>query len=54
MAGRYDLLGLLGSGAMGTVYRAKDKELDDFDALNVLKKELASAPGMLDRFRAEV
>src|SRR5688572_1319392 len=54
MAGRYELLGLLGSGAMGTVYRARDNQLDDFVALKVLKKELAAAPGMLDRFRAEV
>jgi serine/threonine-protein kinase len=54
VAGRYELLGMLGAGAMGTVYRARDKELDELVALKVLKKELAAAPGMLERFRREV
>ena len=53
LAGRYELLGMLGAGAMGTVYRACDKELDEIVALKVLKKELASVD-MLDRFRREV
>lgn len=54
IAGRYEIVGLLGGGAMGTVYRARDRELDELVALKVLKKELASAPGMLSRFRREV
>lgn len=54
LSGRYELLCLLGSGAMGTVYRARDRELDDVVALKVLKKELAAAPGMLERFKREV
>ena len=53
LAGRYELLGMLGAGAMGTVYRACDKELDEIVALKVLKKELASTD-MLERFRREV
>jgi serine/threonine-protein kinase len=53
-AGRYEVLGLLGGGAMGTVYRARDRELDELVALKVLRKDLAASPGMLERFRREV
>ncbi|MDB4936615.1 MAG: hypothetical protein JWP87_3587 [Labilithrix sp.] len=54
VADRYEILGLLGSGGMGTVYRARDRELDDVVALKMLKKQIAATPGILDRFRREV
>ncbi len=54
VADRYEVLGLLGSGGMGTVYRARDRELDDVVALKMLKKQIAAAPGILERFRREV
>ncbi len=54
LAGRYELLGLLGVGGMGSVYRAHDRELDELVAVKMLRKELVSAPGILERFRREV
>jgi serine/threonine-protein kinase len=54
LAGRYELLGLLGVGGMGAVYRARDVELNELVALKMLSSELATAPGMIERFREEV
>jgi len=53
-AGRYEVLGLVGAGGMGTVYRARDTELDEIVALKLLRREVVDQPGMLDRFRQEV
>jgi eukaryotic-like serine/threonine-protein kinase len=54
IAGRYSLLGLLGAGGMGTVYRARDEELDELIALKMLLPEFVDEAGMLERFRREV
>jgi serine/threonine-protein kinase len=54
VGGRYAILGLIGVGGMGSVYRARDTELDEIVALKVLRKELVEMPGMLERFRQEV
>ena len=54
LAERYELLALVGAGAMGSVYRARDAELDEVVALKMLKSELAGTPGVLERFRREV
>jgi eukaryotic-like serine/threonine-protein kinase len=51
---RYEILGLVGAGGMGTVYRARDKELDEVVALKLLRVDLLNQPGMLERFRQEV
>jgi len=54
LAERYVILGMLGAGGMGNVYKARDLELDELVALKVLRPELVGAPGVLDRFRREV
>src|SRR4051794_39953458 len=54
VANRYRVLGLVGAGGMGTVYRAIDTELDETVALKVLRRELVAAPDALARFRQEV
>lgn len=54
LAKRYEIIALLGAGGMGTVYRARDLELEETVALKVLRRELVDAPGILDRFRREV
>jgi serine/threonine-protein kinase len=53
MGGRFRLEGVLGRGAAGTVYLAKDEVLDEVVALKVLAPTLASQPEFRARFRAE-
>ena len=53
IAGNYEILDLLGEGAMGRVYRAKQLSLDKVVAIKVLHKHLASDPKLAKRFHRE-
>jgi serine/threonine protein kinase len=51
--GRYEILGLLGAGGMGEVYRAKDTQLERDVAVKVLPEAVSQHPDRLARFERE-
>src|SRR5439155_16653425 len=54
LAGRYEILQILGQGGMGAVYKARDIELDRLLAVKVIRPELAGDPKTLQRFKQEL
>jgi serine/threonine protein kinase len=51
--GKYEVLGLIGRGGMGAVYKARDHELGRLVALKVMTNELAADPEAQTRFLRE-
>jgi serine/threonine-protein kinase len=51
---RYRILGLLGRGGMGEVYRVHDLKLEQQVALKFLPEAAAFNPSLMERFRGEV
>jgi serine/threonine-protein kinase len=52
--GDYQVIGILGSGGMGEVYKVRNVISDRVEAMKVLLPDLASAPDLADRFLREI
>ncbi len=51
--GRYEVVGVLGEGGMGSVYQVRHTSLDRLFAMKVLRRDLANDPDLAARFMRE-
>ena len=54
LAGRYEIIEMIGRGGMGVVYRALDLELSEPVAVKTLRREFVSDSTALARFKSEL
>ena len=54
VASRYEILGSLGKGGMGMVFKARDRVLEETVALKILRTDVAATPELARRFRQEI
>ncbi len=53
LAGRYELIEKIGDGGMAVVYKARDRLLNRYIAIKILKPEFAKDPSIIESFRRE-
>ncbi len=53
LAGRYEILGKVGSGGMADVYKSRDSKLNRLVAIKVLKAEFSNDATFVKKFRTE-
>jgi len=53
-AGRYEIIEELGTGGMGSVYRAEDTKIRQEVALKLIRPEIAASRRTIERFRNEI
>jgi len=51
---RYEVISVVGRGGMGTVYRARDLELDEELAIKTVRPELVTDEVLVERFKDEI
>ena len=52
--GDYEVVGILGAGGMGQVYKVRNVISDRVEAMKVLLPDLANQPELADRFLREI
>ena len=53
LSGRYEILDKIGSGGMAVVYRGKDRKLDRYVTVKVLREEFVGDEEFIERFNSE-